>query len=196
MQQPGCERGFSLLHQSVHRDWSSALYCFLHMAELLLDVLEPLLPLSLPCFLLTKDGYGSIASIVRSMSFLIAILSGGFVRITLPSLASFSFSICFSRRVEVLLLFLGKGVWAFLGLSCLLGALHFPGELFQLSQQTLVGEAERLHLIRIGLYSFWCISGRSAIYVTLLVLHPLGIGVAPACVPSRYHQSPRDQLYL
>ena len=30
-----------------------------------------------------------------------------------PILASFSFSICSSRRVEVLLLYLGKGVWAF-----------------------------------------------------------------------------------
>ena len=54
----------------------------------------------------------------------------------------------------MLLLFLGEGVLAFSGLSCLLGALHLPGELFQLSQQTLVGEAERLHLIRIGLYIF------------------------------------------
>ena len=130
------------------------------------------------------------------MPFIIAILSGGFVRITLPSLASFSFSICFLRKVEVLLLFLGEGLWAFSGLSCLLGAFHLPSELFQLSQQTLVGEAERLHLICISLYSFWCTFERSAIYVALLVLHPLGIGVAPACVPSGYHQSLRDQLSL
>ena len=72
----------------------------------------------------------------------------------------------------MLLLFLGEGVWAFSGLLCLLGALYLPGKLFQLSQQTLVGEAERLHLISIGLYSFWCTCGRSAIYVALLVFHP------------------------
>ena len=130
------------------------------------------------------------------MPFLIVILSGRFVGIMLPSLASFSFSIFSSRRVEVLLLFLGEGVWAFSGLACLLGALQLPGELFQLSQQTLVSEAEHLHLIRISLYSFWCTCRRSAIYVALLVLHPWRIDVAPACVPSGYHQSLRDQFYL
>ena len=41
---PSCERGFNLLYRGVHRDWSSALYRFPHMAELLLDVPEPLLP--------------------------------------------------------------------------------------------------------------------------------------------------------
>ena len=78
----------------------------------------------------------------------------------------------------------GNSVFTFLGLLRLLRALYMPGELFQLSQQTLVGETEHLHLIRIGLYCFQRASGRSAIYVALLVLHPWGIGVAPACVPS------------
>ena len=54
----------------------------------------------------------------------------------------------------MLLFFLGNGVLAFSGLSHLLGALHLPGELLQLSQQTLVGETERLHLVGIGLQSF------------------------------------------
>ena len=40
---PGCEQGFNLLYQGVHRDRSAALYRFLHVAELLLDILEPLL---------------------------------------------------------------------------------------------------------------------------------------------------------
>ena len=124
VQHPGYEWGFSLLYQGIHRDWSSALYRFLHVAELLLDVLEPLLPRPLPYFLLD----GPIASIVPAMPFLIAILSGGFVRIMLPSLASLSLSICFSRRVKVLLFFLGNGVLAFSGLSRLLGVLHFPCE--------------------------------------------------------------------
>ena len=50
-----------------------------------------------------------------------------------------------------MLFFLGNSVLAFSILSCLLRALYFPGELLQLSQQTLVGETERLHLIGIGL---------------------------------------------
>ena len=100
------------------------------------------------CLLLIKDG--SITLVVPTMPLLIAILSRGFVRVMFPGLASFSFSICFSRRVEVLLFFLGNGVSAFSGLSCLLRALYFPGELLQLSQQTLVGETERLHLVNIG----------------------------------------------
>ena len=71
----------------------------------------------------------------------------------LPSVASFSFSIRFSTRVEVLL-FSGNSVLVFLGLSCLLGALYLPGELFQLFQQVLVGDAERFHLVRVDLNSF------------------------------------------
>ena len=129
VQHPCCERGFSLLYQGVHRDWSS--YRFLHVVELLLDVPEPLLPRPLPCFLLIKDG--SIASIVPTMPLLIMILSGGLVRVMPPDLASFSFSICFSRRVEVFLFFLDNGVLSFLSLSHLLGALHLSGELLQLS---------------------------------------------------------------
>ena len=97
---------------------------------------------------------GSIASIIPTMPLLIAILSEGFVRIMLPGLASFSFSICFSKRVEVLLFFWGNGVLVFSSLSRLLGALHLPGELLKLSQQTLVGETERLHLVGIGVQSF------------------------------------------
>ena len=50
----------------------------------------------------------------------------------------------------MLLFFLGNSVLAFSGLSHLLRALYLPGELLQLSQQTLVGETERLHLVSIG----------------------------------------------
>ena len=93
------------------------------MVDFLLDVPKPFLPRPL----------------------LVAILSGGLVRIMLPSVASFPFSIPFSMRVEVLL-FSGNRVLVFLGL------LYLPGELFQLFQQVLVGDAERLHLVRVGLY--------------------------------------------
>ena len=151
VQHPDCEWGFGLLYQGVHGDWCSALYCFLHVVDFLLDVLEPLLPRPFICLLLIKDG--PITFVVPALPLLIAVLSGGLVRIMLPGVASFSFFICFSTRVEVLL-FSGNCVLAFSGLSCLLGALYFPGELLQFFQQVLVGDAERLHLVRVDLHSF------------------------------------------
>ena len=151
MQHPGYEWRFSLLYQGVHGDWSSALYRFLHMADFLLDVPEPLLPRPLLCLLLIKER--PIAFVVPAMPLLIPILSGGLVRIMFPGMASFSFSIRFSTRVEVLL-FSGNMVLVFLVLSCLLGALYLPGDLLQLFQQVLVGDWERFHLVRVDLYSF------------------------------------------
>ena len=52
-----------------------------------------------------------------------------------------------------MLLFSGNMVLVFSGLSCLLGESYLPGELFQLFQQVLVGDAERLHLVRVSLHS-------------------------------------------
>ena len=104
---PGGEWGFGLLYQSVHGDWSSAFYRYLHVANFLLDVPEPLLPRPL----------------------LVAILSGGLVRIMLPGVASFPFSIRYSMRVEVSFSSNNR-VLGLSGLSCLLGASYFPGELF------------------------------------------------------------------
>ena len=40
----------------------------------------------------------------------------------------------------------------FLSLSCVPRALHLPGELLKLSYQALVGEAERLHFVHVGLH--------------------------------------------
>ena len=135
--------------------WAPELHGFvapeLHVAELLLDVPKPLFPRSLLCLLLIKDG--PIAIVVPALPLLIAILSRGLVRVMLPGVTSFSFSICFPMRVEVLF-FLGNRVLAFSGLSCLLGALYLPGELLQLSQQALVGETKCLHLVCVDLYSF------------------------------------------
>ena len=71
----------------------------------------------------------------------------------LPDVDRFSFSISFSTRVEVLL-FSGNRVLVFSGLLCLLGALYLPGELLQLFQQVLVGDAKRFHLVRVDLHSF------------------------------------------
>ena len=109
VQHLGGEWRFGLLHRGVHGDWSSAFYCYLHVADFLLDIPEPLLPQPL----------------------LVAILSEGLVRIMLPGVASFPFSIRFSTRVEMLF-FLGNRVLVFSGLSCLLGVLYLPSELFQL----------------------------------------------------------------
>ena len=128
MQHLGGAWRLGLLHQGVHGDWSSTFYHYLHVADFLLDVPKPLLPRPL----------------------LVVILSGGLVRIMLPGVASFPFSIRFSTRVEVFL-FSGNGVLVFSGLSCLLGASYLPGELFQLFQQVLVGDAEHLHLVCVGL---------------------------------------------
>ena len=83
-----------------------------------------------------------------------------------------------------MLLFLGNGILAFSGLSCLLGVLYLPDELLQFFQQVLIGDAEHLHLVRVDLHRFWRTSGRSAVHVAWLVLHPWRIDVAPACVPS------------
>ena len=130
MQHPDGEWRFDLLYQGVHRDWSLAFYRYLHVADFLLDVPKPLLPRPL----------------------LIAILSGGLVRIMLLGVASFSFSIRFLTRVEVLL-FSCNRVLVFSGLSCLLGVLYLPDELFQLFQQVLVGDADRLHLVHVSLHS-------------------------------------------
>ena len=107
MQHPGSEWGFGLLYQGVHGDGSSAFYRYLHVADFLLDVPKPLLPRPL----------------------LVAIPSGGLVRIILPGVANFPFSIRFSKRVEVLLSS-GNRVLGLLGVSCLPGVSYLPGELF------------------------------------------------------------------
>ena len=101
VQHPGCEWGFDLLYQGVHGDWSSALHCFLHVADFLLDVPEPLLPRPLLCLLLIKDE--PIAFVVPALPLLITVLSEGLVKIMLPGVASFSLFIRFSTRFEVLL---------------------------------------------------------------------------------------------
>ena len=71
------------------------------MADFLLDVPEPLLPRPLLSLMIIKDG--PIPFVVLVLPLLIMVLSGGLVRIMLPGVASFSFSIRFSTRVEVLL---------------------------------------------------------------------------------------------
>ena len=52
-----------------------------------------------------------------------------------------------------MLLFSGNRILAFSGLSCLLGALYLSGELLKFFQQVLVGDAERLHIVRVDLHS-------------------------------------------
>ena len=76
---------------------------------------------------------------------------------------------------------------AFLSLSRLPWSLHLSGQLFYFFYQTLIDEAERFHFIRVGLHCSQCVR-RPVVYVVWRILHPWQIGVAPACVPSRYHQ--------
>ena len=186
MQHPGNERGFCLLYQSIHGDQSSAFYSLLHMAELLLDVSESLLPRSFSYSLPIR---GWFIAHVFTRHPLIAILSG-------VGLASFSFSTNVSRKVVVFLFVLRMGIAAFAGLSRPLWALHLSGEFLKLSQQTLVDSAERLHLIGISLYGFRNVSWRSTVHTALMVLRSWGVGVALAHVSSRYHRSLRIQFYL
>ena len=107
VQHPDDEWRFGLLYLGVHGDWSSAFHRYLHVADFLLNVPEPLL----------------------SRPLLVAILSGVLVRIMPRGVASFPFSICFSPRVEVLF-FSNNRVLVFSGLSCLLGVSYLLGELF------------------------------------------------------------------
>ena len=118
-------------------------------------------------------------TVVPAMPLLIAILFGGLVRVMLPGVASFSFSIRFSTRIEVLF-FSDNRVLAFSGPSCPLGVLYLPGELLQLFQQVLVGDTERLHLVRVDLACLLEVGCPRR----LADLHPWRIDVTPACVPS------------
>ena len=58
----------------------------------------------------------------------------------------------------------------------------------------LIDEIECLHLVASRVKSFESVSWLSTVNTVLLVLRPLGVGVTPAHVPSRYHQSLRNQL--
>ena len=144
------------MYQRIHGDWSSFFHCFPHATELLLDVPETLLQQPFPYLRLIKGG--SIAYVVPIRNPLIAVFSWGLIRIGLLGLDSFSLSVSIPRSVVVLLFFLLP--------------LHLVGEFLQVSQQTLVSETERLHLVGIGLYSFESVSGKLAIQVAMLVLRP------------------------
>ena len=132
---PGLKWGFSLLHQGIYGNGSSAFHSFPHVAKLVLDVSEVLLPQPFPYIRLIKDG--SIAYVVPTGNPLIVVLSWGLIRIVLLSLTSFSFSVSFPRSVMVFSFFLRP--------------LHLFGEFLQVSQQTVVSETEFLHLVSIGL---------------------------------------------
>ena len=127
VQHSGHERGFRLLYQSIHGNWGSTLHSLLHMAELLLDVLETLLPRLFPLPLLLRDWL--LAFIVPSRHSLIATISGGYIGIMPPGLAILSSFVNASRGVEVFLFLLWSGIAAFTGLLCLRWALYLSGEL-------------------------------------------------------------------
>ena len=53
-----------------------------------------------------------------------------------------------------MLVFSGNRILVFSGMPRLLEVSYLPGKLLQLPQQVLVGDAERFHLVRVGLHSF------------------------------------------
>ena len=124
------ERGFRLLYQSIHGDWGSNFYSLFHVTELLLDVLESLLPRSFLFPLVTRGWL--FASIVLVKHSLIATVFGGYVRIMPPGPTIFSSFVNILGGTEVLLLLLWNGITAFMVLLCILWALHLSGEFRQL----------------------------------------------------------------
>ena len=113
----------------------------------------------------------------------VAFLSWGWLWSIPPGSAGFCLCFSSSGNVEIVLPFVGRKVVSLLRLSCIPWALYLPGKLLQFPYQTLVDEAEHLHLIRVGLHCFQCVR-RPIICVAWRVLHPWRIGVAPACVSS------------
>ena len=162
------------------------------MAELLLDILEPLLPRS---FLFSPLIWGRpFTSIVPVKRSFVLIVFGGYVGIMPSGPAIFSSSVIFSRGAEVLLFLLWCGITTSMGLLSTLWSLHLSVEFRQLPQQALIDETESLHLIASSVESSENVSWLLAVDIVLLVLHPRGIGVTPAHVSSRYHQSLRNRF--
>ena len=89
------ERGFRLLYQSIHGDWGSTFYSLLHVAELLLDVLEPLLQRLFPLPLMIRGLL--ITSVVPSRHPLIATISGRVCRDHVPW---FGYVLLLRQRLE------------------------------------------------------------------------------------------------
>ena len=118
---------------------------FMCMAELLYDILEPLLPRS---FLFSPLIWGrpftSIVCVKRSF---VLIIPGGYVGIMPSGPTIFSYSVIVSRGAEVLLFLLWCGIAASMGLLSTLWSLHLSVEFLQLPQQALIDETESLHLI-------------------------------------------------
>ena len=152
------------------------------MVELLLDILELLLPRS---FLLSPLMRGQLfTSIIPVKRSFIAIISGGYVGIMPSGLAIFSSSVNVSGGAEVLLLLLWYGITAFMGLLFTLWSLHLSIEFRQLPQQALMDETEGLHLVASNVESSRNVSRLPAVNIVLLVLCPRGVGVTPAHVSS------------
>ena len=113
----------------------------------------------------------------------------------MPSgLTIFSSPVIVSRGAEVLLFLLWCGIATSMGLLSALWSLHLFVEFHQLPQQLLIDETESLHLIASSVESSGNVSQLPAVDVIMLILRPRGIGMTPAHVSSRYHQSLRNQF--
>ena len=152
------------------------------MADLLFDILEPLLPRSFLFPPLMRGRlFTSIVPIKRSF---VLIVSGGYVGIMPFGPAIFSSSVIFSGAPEVLLLLLWYGIVASMGLLLILRLLHLSGEFRQLPQQALIDETEGLHLVASSVRSSGNVSRLPAVNVVLLVLSPRRVSVTLAHVSS------------
>ena len=150
------------------------------MDELLLDIIEPLLPRS---FLFSPLIRGQLfTSIVPIKHSFVSIISGGYVGIMPSGPTIFSYFFIVSRGAEVLLVLLWYGITASMGPLLILWSLHLSGEFRQLPQHALINEAEGLHLVASSVEISGNVYRLSAVNVVLLVLRPQGVSVTPTHV--------------
>ena len=179
------EGRFRLLHQGIHSVWGTPFNYLLHVVELLLEVPESLLPCLLSC-----DRWGVMWFYVLAASSvycLVLFSYRGWLWVVPPGLTRFRLCFGISGNTIAVSSFVWRNIVTFLSLTLFSGVLYLSGELFYLLYQALVDEAECFHFVCIGLDRF-CWPWWPAVCISWWIWHPCRIGVAPARVPSRYHQ--------
>ena len=179
------ERRFRLLYQSIHSVWGAPFDDLLHMAELLLEVPESLLP----C-LLSYYQWGTMwlrALTASSVYRLVPFPYRGWWWAVSPGLTGFRLCFGISGNTIVVSSLVWRNVVAFPSLTFLSGVLRLSGELFYLLYQALVDKAECFYFVGVGLNCF-CQPWWPAVCISRRIGHPRRISVALARVPRRYHQ--------
>ena len=187
------ERRFGLLYQNIHSVWGAPFDDLLHMAKLLLEVSESLLPCLLSYY---RWGSMRLHALSASSAYrLVFFPYRGWWWAVSPGLTGFRLCLGIPGNNVAMSSLMWGNVVAFPILTLFLGVLHLSGELFYLLYQTLVDEAECFHFVGIGLDCF-CRPWWPAVCISRRIGHSCGISVAPARVPRRYHQQLRNQLCL